>query len=349
MKFSLSFTFAFLLLGGGGMYAQTNTFPSNGNTGVGTTNPGEKLEVVGNIKVTGDLVVGGLSRLKSNVIIEGPLRLKPFTLNYQAPDRLLGVNAMGVVTVNPSIDRLNVYRIAPVPGDSIIRFGDSTLLFYPYNRIWADQTQTVKGIGISGGTSLGALAVALGKTSASGDHSISLGYQVRAAGFNAVVIGSNPTGSPTYFTNYTTNSLMVGFNSDRPTLYVSSSGGAGTTGVVCIGTTVLPNGPQYKLAVAGTILSHEVEVVAPTQWPDYVFEKDYKLMSLDERKAYLEKHRHLPYVSSAEELGKNGIAVAEMFKSLTKNIEELNLYIFQQQEQIRTLEKRLLELEQKAK
>ncbi|MXV50377.1 hypothetical protein GS399_05280 [Pedobacter sp. HMF7647] len=36
--------------------AQTNVFPPDGNTGIGTTVPGEKLEVNGNIKLSGDVV-----------------------------------------------------------------------------------------------------------------------------------------------------------------------------------------------------------------------------------------------------------------------------------------------------
>ncbi|MCC7303766.1 MAG: hypothetical protein IT233_14085 [Bacteroidia bacterium] len=337
------------------MYSQTNTFPSSGNTGVGTTNPGEKLEVVGNIKVTGDLVVGGLSRLKSNVLIEGPLRLKPFTLNYQAPDRLLGVNAMGVVTVNPNIDRLNVFRIAPLPGDSIIRLGDSTISVHSTrNYFYVDPALTpnslFKGVGLGNYCySIGLNSVNVGYAShGTGDYSVTLGGNLVAFAPYSMVIGQSASTSSRII-NTIPNSLMIGFNSDRPTVFVSPAAGPGTTGVVCIGTTIVPNGTQYKLAVAGTILSHEVEVVAPTQWPDYVFEKDYKLMSLDERKMYLQKHKHLPWMFSSEELSANGIAVAEMFKSLTKNIEELNLYILQQQELIKSLEKRLLEMEQKGR
>jgi len=40
-----------VLSGGSLAYAQTNTFPDDGNVGIGTTNPGAKLEVAGNIKI----------------------------------------------------------------------------------------------------------------------------------------------------------------------------------------------------------------------------------------------------------------------------------------------------------
>ena len=34
-------------------YAQTNTFPASGNVGIGTTSPGEKLDVSGTFRATG--------------------------------------------------------------------------------------------------------------------------------------------------------------------------------------------------------------------------------------------------------------------------------------------------------
>ena len=40
-----------VLSGGASAFAQTNTFPDDGNVGIGTTNPGAKLEVAGNIKI----------------------------------------------------------------------------------------------------------------------------------------------------------------------------------------------------------------------------------------------------------------------------------------------------------
>lgn len=41
-----AFTISFLVIVAGGVAAQTNTFPSSGNAGVGTTSPNRKLEVV---------------------------------------------------------------------------------------------------------------------------------------------------------------------------------------------------------------------------------------------------------------------------------------------------------------
>lgn len=54
------------------MYAQTNTFPSSGNTGIGTSSPNAKLQVCGDSKLDGDLNVKDSLKAK-DVKIEGEL------------------------------------------------------------------------------------------------------------------------------------------------------------------------------------------------------------------------------------------------------------------------------------
>ncbi len=95
---------------------------------------------------------------------------------------------------------------------------------------------------------------------------------------------------------------MVGFNSDIPTLFVGPSSGPGTTGIVCIGTTDIPNGSQYKLAVKGTIIAEEIEVKLRGDWPDYVFDATYPLLSFEDLRAFIKANKHLPGVPSANEM-----------------------------------------------
>lgn len=98
-----------------------------------------------------------------------------------------------------------------------------------------------------------------------------------------------------------------------------------TDGVVSIGTTASPVG--YKLAVAGKILAEEIVVKLQTKWPDYVFEKNYELMSLSQLKDFIGLHGHLPDVPTASEINENGISLGSMDSILLKKIEELTLYI----------------------
>ena len=82
---------------------------------------------------------------------------------------------------------------------------------------------------------------------ANGANSFSMGHYTDALASGSMVIGSGINTS-TKLSNNVANSLMVGYNSDVPTLFVGASTGAGTTGNVGIGTST----PAQKLDVAGT-------------------------------------------------------------------------------------------------
>ena len=92
----------------------------------------------------------------------------------------------------------------------------------------------------------------------------------------------------------------------------------------------------------GSICAKEVRVSLSGSpcWPDFVFDKEYKLMPLTDLETYISTHRHLPNVPSAVEVEENGILLGEMNAILLQKIEELTLHIIQ-------LEKRLAELENK--
>ncbi len=72
--------------------------------------------------------------------------------------------------------------------------------------------------------------------------------------------------------------------------------------------------------------------------PDYVFEDDYPLMPIDELARFVGRERHLPNVPSAEDIEANGIRLGEFSMSLLEKVEELTLYVLQQQEQYAALQ-----------
>jgi hypothetical protein len=110
------------------------------------------------------------------------------------------------------------------------------------------------------------------------------------------------------------------------------------SGNVGIGTTK----PQQKLHVKGTIYSTEVKVdVAAGSGPDYVFANDYKLLSLEEIKAYIDQNKHLPEIPSAKEMEANGLNLGEMNLLLLKKIEELTLHLINRAENDRNLRKEI--------
>ncbi len=69
-------------------------------------------------------------------------------------------------------------------------------------------------------------------------------------------------------------------------------------------------------------------------WPDFVFESDYDLLPLGELQSYIKKNKHLPEVPSAKEVEKDGIDLVEMNRILLKKVEELTLYLIDQNEQL---------------
>ena len=87
--------------------------------------------------------------------------------------------------------------------------------------------------------------------------------------------------------------------------------------------------------------------------PDYVFDKDYKLMPLAELEKYISTNKHLPGVQSAEEIGKEGVVnLSGLQMTLLEKVEELTLYTLKQEkalaqkvQQIKLMEEKINKLE----
>jgi len=114
-----------------------------------------------------------------------------------------------------------------------------------------------------------------------------------------------------------------------------------SSGNVGIGVT----SPVYKLEVCGTIRAKEVRV--ETGWCDYVFEKNYKLRSIEELEKYVNDNKHLPGIAPAAEVEKEGLKVAEMNKAMMEKIEELSLYVIQLNKENKKLQAEIEALKQK--
>ncbi len=115
-----------------------------------------------------------------------------------------------------------------------------------------------------------------------------------------------------------------------------------TGGNVAIGTTAA----RERLSVNGKIRAHEIKVEA-SNWPDYVFEENYKIEKLEALESYIKTNKHLPEMPTAKEVELNGVALGEMNKLLLKKLEELTLHLIEQQKQINEQGKLIKALQEK--
>jgi len=329
------------------------------------------------------------------------------------------------VTNGISAKELKINRIKATHPDSALYIGDSTLVIVGnLSKIYSDEKGSdPRGVAIGRGFIPVNSVLSFG-TLANGPGSTAIGYNVRTsyAGSRSIVLGSGIFGSSTYLNNTLPNTLMIGFNSTIPTLFVSSSTGIGTTGNVSIGGNTSPthkfqvgggnilvrgtnnfagitdiamlnlgdanhfirtkrgtgvsintytgatgqpealgiflqegtanvgigtallqnqyNNIQdyFKLSVNGSIRAKEI--VVEIGWADFVFEENYKLKPLAEVEQYIKQNGHLPAIPTALEIEKNGGSVGELLKLQMQKIEELTLYIIEQEKRIKLLEQK---------
>ncbi|MDN3676630.1 hypothetical protein QWY90_04820 [Flavobacterium paronense] len=197
-------------------------------------------------------------------------------------------------------------------------------------------------------------------TLSNGGGSFSLPTTTVTAGTNVTVTGTGSVATPyvvsaadtsLYANNGTINSAtttsgnrIVSMNDNN--IWFKSEP-TDTNGKIYIGTNaVYPTTTgKYKLFVEGGILTEKVKVAlrSTANWADYVFEKNYKLMPLKNVEEFIATNKHLPGIDSAAELSKNGLDLAEMQAKHMAKIEEMMLYII---EQNKTIEKNIKDIEE---
>lgn len=143
----------------------------------------------------------------------------------------------------------------------------------------------------------------------------------------SALLDSNPD-------NYSGWSIFHSHNSTNKDLYFRH-GQTGDPNVVFadngnvgIGT----NDPTETLSVNGTIRSKEI-ICEISPWPDYVFEDNYQLKSLNELEQFIDKEGHLPNIPSAEEVEEDGVTLGKMNALLLEKIEELTLLMIKLQKE----------------
>jgi len=141
------------------------------------------------------------------------------------------------------------------------------------------------------------------------------------------------TGAHGLYVNIGASSTGIPFRVDKngsPLLQVINNGNVG------IGTT----NPTQALCVNGKIVAKDVQVTQ-AGWSDFVFAPNYRLMPLNVLEKKIEQSGHLPGIPNSKQVQKDGVSVGEMQGKLLQKVEELTLYVIQQQKEIDTLKKEI--------
>ena len=132
--------------------------------------------------------------------------------------------------------------------------------------------------------------------------------------------------------------LYIGHTDRSNVLVLSRDGNIG------VGTAI----PDAKLTVAGKIHSREVKVTV-NAGADHVFKDDYPLPQLEKLEAFINENQHLPEIAPEKEMIENGVEVGEFQIKLLQKIEELTLYIINQQKEIKALKEKVSGMENSQK
>jgi hypothetical protein len=165
----------------------------------------------------------------------------------------------------------------------------------------------------------------------------SLLNQSSGSGWAWLLTGNAGTVATTHFIGTTSNQPLIFKTNNIERLRVLENGNVG----IGIDT------PKVKLAVRGSIKAMKL-IVTLTPWADYVFHKSYQLPSLSEVEQYIKENHHLRDVPTTAEVELNGVNVGENQAVLLRKLEELTLYLIDQNKRIaeqqiliNALEKRL--------
>ncbi|MDO8241286.1 MAG: hypothetical protein Q7T51_04895 [Candidatus Moranbacteria bacterium] len=90
-------------------------------------------------------------------------------------------------------------------------------------------------------------------------------------------------------------------------------------------------------ATAGNVYANNFIARTGATLPDYVFEKNYDLMSLENLRIYIDANKHLPGIASAGEVAQNGLDISRMVQGLLEKTEENTLYILQGDDKLKQL------------
>jgi hypothetical protein len=103
--------------------------------------------------------------------------------------------------------------------------------------------------------------------------------------------------------------------------------------------------PGAKLDIAGGVRADSI--VINTGGADFVFDERYDLSSLEKVEKYINENKCLPGIAKAKTMQTEGVNVGALQTQLLQKVEELTLYLIEQNKRIKKLEEENLALQTK--
>jgi hypothetical protein len=98
------------------------------------------------------------------------------------------------------------------------------------------------------------------------------------------------------------------------------------------------NARLSNLLVNGNITTKKVKVTQQG-WSDFVFDSSYQLPAIPHVEEFIQQNKHLPGIPSAKEVEKDGVDLGDISAKLLQKIEELTLYLIDQNKKLEALSK----------
>ena len=320
-----------------------NLLLPHGNIGINTLSPSERLEVIGNVRISDALFVKEIDMLN----------LTTTTISVRedvSVGRNLFINGNVGIGVQQPTERLEIGGNLRVTQK--IFADEAEVNTFTGNKGTINQNFLVgENFTVNGLTGLGIAAPAerlevAGNIKSSGNL-LSKGLETEQGSFSKdVLIGQNLTvsGNADFTGSVGMQSLNISGSIETTSFQAGNgtfSGSFSAGGPVALDSTVLIKGTVgigtektegYALSVNGKIRAgDDIRVYPSVEWADYVFADTYHLPSLQEVENYVLTYKHLPEIPSAIEVKENGIELGEMDARLLQKIEELTLYTIAQE------------------